>query len=513
MARSRRSASGRECCSTEGMLRTIGRFVPVGLLLASMTLPVSCGTSTSNPDPVDTDGDGLSDRDELYIYGTSPLMADTDGDGWSDFAEVIDFGFDPVNAPFRFNPLIADLPMLDIVLTSPPLLTIEATDETGETFTVSTTRTEENTLTVTTTVSATNSESESVSTPTTVSRSVTVGSDDDGDDGNGNGEDETGKEEDGGAELKKDPPDGEALDSGKNEKEKEKGKEKGEDKGNGKGSVSETATVSSTYEPTSTVSATFELTESDSEAYSQALELTQSYAESHAVTRISGVLLVTASIQNGGDVAFRVTNLLLTATMQTGPSLYTPIGNLAIETPYSNFQPFSLAPGESTAPMNFAREALTLQAVEAIFSNALGLTVQLGLFEVTDATQRAYGFTIGTVYTKTAFIVIDYGGRFPAERYQVATKADPSRTSITVRKAFEDVMRIPYEASPHTGLVSVRDIGGQGLDSGHWTVVREHPNPAGMIITTIYDPTILPFDFGDIELVAGDVLRINYVDP
>ncbi|MDD5071419.1 MAG: hypothetical protein PHQ42_01655 [Patescibacteria group bacterium] len=36
----------------------------------------------------DTDGDGLSDWDELYIYGTSPYLEDSDSDGLSDWEEI-----------------------------------------------------------------------------------------------------------------------------------------------------------------------------------------------------------------------------------------------------------------------------------------------------------------------------------------------------------------------------------------------------------------------------------------
>jgi len=52
------------------------------------------GTDPYNPD---TDGDGLSDGDEVFIYRTDPLNPDTDGDGLSDGAEVLVYGTDPLN--------------------------------------------------------------------------------------------------------------------------------------------------------------------------------------------------------------------------------------------------------------------------------------------------------------------------------------------------------------------------------------------------------------------------------
>lgn len=45
----------------------------------------------------DSDGDGLSDYDEIYIYGTDPLNPDTDGDGLSDYDEIFVYGTDPLN--------------------------------------------------------------------------------------------------------------------------------------------------------------------------------------------------------------------------------------------------------------------------------------------------------------------------------------------------------------------------------------------------------------------------------
>ncbi len=50
------------------------------------------GTDPLNPD---TDGDGLSDGDEVRKYHTNPLRADTDGDGLTDGEEVLKYHTDP----------------------------------------------------------------------------------------------------------------------------------------------------------------------------------------------------------------------------------------------------------------------------------------------------------------------------------------------------------------------------------------------------------------------------------
>ncbi len=50
------------------------------------------GTSDYNPD---TDGDGLSDKDEIEKYKTQPTNPDTDGDGYWDGLEVYN-NYDPL---------------------------------------------------------------------------------------------------------------------------------------------------------------------------------------------------------------------------------------------------------------------------------------------------------------------------------------------------------------------------------------------------------------------------------
>lgn len=68
--------------------------------------------------PVDTDGDGLLDTDELTLYGTDPAEADSDGDGLTDGDEVLVQGTDPTSADTDGDTLL-DGDELTVTLTDP----------------------------------------------------------------------------------------------------------------------------------------------------------------------------------------------------------------------------------------------------------------------------------------------------------------------------------------------------------------------------------------------------------
>jgi hypothetical protein len=59
----------------------------------------------NNTDPTlpDTDGDGLTDSDEVNTHLTNPVLADTDRDGWSDYEEITTYGSDPLVADVDAN--------------------------------------------------------------------------------------------------------------------------------------------------------------------------------------------------------------------------------------------------------------------------------------------------------------------------------------------------------------------------------------------------------------------------
>jgi len=58
----------------------------------------------------DTDGDGLDDGVEVNTYGTDPTLADTDGDGFSDNAEIL-ANSDPLSASSTPTVAVAQVPI------------------------------------------------------------------------------------------------------------------------------------------------------------------------------------------------------------------------------------------------------------------------------------------------------------------------------------------------------------------------------------------------------------------
>ena len=64
---------------------------------ADVLLEYDMGAFEYAPLTLDSDGDGLSDLDEVLIHGCDPLLPDTDGDGLNDYVEVV-AGSSPSNA-------------------------------------------------------------------------------------------------------------------------------------------------------------------------------------------------------------------------------------------------------------------------------------------------------------------------------------------------------------------------------------------------------------------------------
>ena len=89
--------------NTATIYRVDGTPVPEGVSVADLFAAASAlelrwkNVSGLGDLSGDTDCDGLSDMEEVRLYGTDPLFADTDGDGLSDTVEIL-AGVDPLDA-------------------------------------------------------------------------------------------------------------------------------------------------------------------------------------------------------------------------------------------------------------------------------------------------------------------------------------------------------------------------------------------------------------------------------
>ena len=120
------------------------RITHPALSLFLLALISACGGSDGDGTRGSGDDrDGLSDSYETNTSGTSPLLADTDGDGYDDGEEVNERSFNPTTNPFRFNPLVADIPKFEVQVGERPRLTVICTEGTEATREFSTSETNE----------------------------------------------------------------------------------------------------------------------------------------------------------------------------------------------------------------------------------------------------------------------------------------------------------------------------------------------------------------------------------
>ena len=106
----------------------------------------------------DSDLDGVEDCIEVD-KGTSPFDVDTDGDGLTDFEELGPLVFDPRQDPFKFNSRVADIPQIAFTLSSAPDITLKGVTSENQTVEFSSTQGWENKFSFTTGSSTTNTHS------------------------------------------------------------------------------------------------------------------------------------------------------------------------------------------------------------------------------------------------------------------------------------------------------------------------------------------------------------------
>jgi hypothetical protein len=405
---------------------------------------------------VDTDGDGLTDVEEIEQYGTSPIFSDTDGDGLSDYKECVEYGFDPSENPYRYNPLVADVPKLGIKITSPPAISLHLTDTNSVSRTFETTRSAESASTVATSTTDTNSQA--IEQTHTASASVSTDF------------------------------------------------------------ISVTCSLSYSYSHATTNETSHSYTDEQTKENRRTLENSEAFERTSEISASGGIIMATVKIKNEGNVAFRMENLILGAVVpdKTIPGVFHPIANLNLDVDYASFPEVSVAPGSELGVLNFINDGLDLMTAKSLLCDTRSLILRPASYELTDAEGKPFAFSMQDVQAKTGTVIIDYAGIRLPEKYMVAVNMDPDNPGINAAMALGNCLHIPYQTgvisyngSDMTGLLSVRDVESDLANiNGYWLVV--HSRFDGVeTISTPYDTLAESYDF-DTWITTGYTRGKNF---
>lgn len=436
------------------------------LSLLSAFMLTACGGDIPGLSTSDTDSDGLTDADEINLYHTNPDVADTDGDGYSDFEEIINKNFDPSNSNYRFNPLIADVPKLNVSFGVPNFsLTYSTSTSTGNTFETGYQQTVS-----TDTISTYGGESShsiarnfstEVSTEATVSFTpeVKVG-------------------------LK--------LTSG----------------------FTDTDSNGTNWSNTTQ--------QSNGESYSTL----QAFSNDITNNVDSASMALFVSVENPGHVAYTLNDLSLSVTMagDNASGYGIPIGTL-LRAPNSTAT-IPLAVGGAATSEVYTLD-MSLENYKTLINNYSNLVITPNVGDNnlgSDNNETNWVNLSDDVAIRTATISIDYGQAGLPETYRVATALDINSQSLTLAQILTDILKLPYtvqnESLIPTGdtvavvssrLASIRGIAANALTKKLWFVAHEHTTASGVgTETDIYTPSIIQ-DFENLIIKAGDGVRMVYI--
>ena len=442
------------------------KLLMIVLVLSCPLLFSACGSSGGGGSSVslDADSDGLSDNQET-LFGTSDALADTDGDGIPDGREVNELGFDPNINPYNFNPLVADVPRVGIVLRSAPSVRVFLTDALAVTKTVEVDRTQQTTVDLIQSVTDTVTESISLSQDTAQDTTFTNG-------------------------------------------------------------VAGDVTLTSSISKTMSEAVELDFTKEQSVENRKALTEIEAIEKDRTITASGGVIKFTVEIENRGNVAFQVATLVLSVVIpdHSHPGSFIPIANLVPETMppfYDPYPPYVIPPGGKFPAVVYANTTLDLVTTKQLLRDANALIVSVAGLELLDADGKPFAFRFQDINSKTAQIVIDYAGLRLPEKYLVATNADPNNPGITAGHALRDILQIPFAAGPidyggvqKTGLQGLRNdpnVSAAKAKNSFWLVVRVRGSGANKQIVR-YSMLQQDFDFENIKLKAGDTLYLVYME-
>lgn len=408
---------------------------------------------------VDTDGDSVSgntsnpqlwDGDEITKWGTSPSLADTDGDNRTDFDEIIN------NAT---NPLVAEVPLVDVSFVGDIDIRLDVSYENGEVADQS----------FGSSYASTQSESQSRTSGTAITNSV---------------------EHTRAISLEVEsgwPP---------------------------SATVNVSRSTTTGYSNESSSSLTTDAAQSAQREYQRAQSFSRQYSESVS----QGSLSMGMMISNPSSIAYTLTNLTVAVYQwDRDTQQFKTVGTM---TPDSltgvNLSPNSQIP----APIQVSADHVNADLVREFLKKPTSLTFAVSNFDMENSEGLNYVFLDEVTQARTGRIMIDYGdGR--VDDFRVATNVrrneDGSLAGVKLSTVLTDYLDIPYEtqdwvptdtAGPLADkagtkvLTRLRDVENtaMGEPTGFWVVFSDIADLQGSYK-----------DFDDTVLQRGETLFIAYL--
>jgi len=438
------------------------------------------GNVSSNDDgkAKDSDGDGVSDYDELYKFFTDPSNNDTDGDGWTDGQELAYY----TEGSNTFNPRIADVPQLEIQFVGRP--------EIGFNYQTSSTKNVAESLTHT--------------------------------DGTVHSQSETNT-----SSHTRNQTHGWHTKVGV-------GFEWGVDEGLGFFSTKAKSSVNveAGYNGSVMTGDTFTYSRNQSESFSQSITSGHTTSESEGKTVTGGTILVSAKFKNPSNLAYTVRSATVTFTGISDfrqPNGYpTPVASVDIP------NVGTIAPGGETGAMTIMYGKLSVDQTEELLKWSSGLNMNITNYTIAlqkEGLVNGNDFTgaLTTVNAKTACLTIDYGpsAQHKAETHHVSTKYSYNPNASDINGLYKpvtikDILEIAGFSESKGNLAlgnggrikRIRDYNYQGYQYGAWYVQHTYTRGDGSksdmynYYAEIEDGKEV--DISKIYVQAGDSINIFY---
>ena len=427
------------------------------------------GDGILDNEDTDIDGDGVSNSDEAVLFGTNPRVADTDGDGWNDGIETGIFDSDNT---YLFNPKIADVPSIQLIIAEAPTIGVSYSYTDGTTKETAITESAEN------------------STGRTVSNSNTSAT---------SSEHGWSMDVSFGVEQQIGVKNGTTI------------------------SFESSLGAHGSY----TQESSYEYSTEDSATKTLGYEESRNISSSSEVSSSHGYLRTSVYIKNNGNVAYTLSALSLSAYMLNpyDDESIKMVGNLTID----NFTSATVSVGSTIGPFSCENNNLELDVVKEFANKASSLIVSISAYKAEmTANGESHDFTNTNTMVSAlcSEVAVDYGPAagynwtesLDAEKYLIAsrlnynenyTSLDDIYYATTLDEAL-DILNLSYTEDTtglYTGLSSLGGVANDPAKRAYWCVTVQEANEDEM---TLYSAQFASFNLNDIEIHAGQRIAFIY---